>query len=81
MQRSAYPKKTRLYDLAQDPTEQNDLSASKPEKTAELNALLDAHNARQAEPLWPNVAGMPIWIDKTPADDVTLEDDYIIWPN
>ena len=81
LQRSAYPKKTRLYDLAQDPTEQNDLSASKPEKTAELNALLDAHNARQAEPLWPNVVGMPIWIDKTPADDVTLEDDYIIWPN
>ena len=81
LQRSDYPKKTRLYDLAKDPTEQNDLSASNPEKLAALNALLDAHNEQQAEPLWPSAALMPIWIDKTPADDVTLQDDYIMWPN
>jgi hypothetical protein len=32
-------------------------------------------------PRWPSVALMPIWIDKTPVEDVTLEDDYILWPN
>ena len=81
MHRSAFPKKTRLYHLAQDPTEQNDISASNPKKIAELSALLDAHNEQQMEPRWPSAAHMPIWVDKTPADDVTLEDDYILWPN
>ena len=67
--------------LAEDPTEQEDVSAANPEKIAQLSALLDAHNSRQAPPRWPSAVYMPIWVDKTPADAVTLEDDYILWPN
>ena len=81
MQRSDFPKKTRLFHLAQDPTEKNDVSAQYPQKIAELTALLEVHNAQQAAPKWPNNVLMPIWVDKTPADNVTLEDDYILWPN
>ena len=81
MQRSDSPRKTRLYHLAQDPTEQNDVSAKHPQKIAQLSAILDAHNSEQAAPSWGNNVLMPIWVDKTPADNVTLEDDYILWPN
>ena len=81
MQRSKLPEKTRLYHVAQDPTEQKDMSPTRPEKIAELTALLDAHNRQQMTPKWPSNALMPIWIDKTPADNVTLADDYILWPN
>ena len=81
MQRSAYPPMTRLYHLAKDPTEQNNVAAANPEKLAELSALLDAHNRQQSPPRWPNNILMPIWIDKTPADAVSLEDEYILWPN
>jgi arylsulfatase A-like enzyme len=81
MHRSDKPQKTRLYHVAQDPSEQNDVSADNPAKIAELSALLAAHNAQQAEAKWPSNTLIPIWIDKTPADKVTLEDDYILWPN
>ena len=33
----------RLYDLSVDPTEQSDLSASRPEDVARLSALITAH--------------------------------------
>jgi len=33
----------RLYDLSLDPTEQNDLSASRPEDVARLSALIEVH--------------------------------------
>ncbi|CAI8189215.1 MAG: Arylsulfatase [Alphaproteobacteria bacterium] len=81
MQRSKTPEKVRLFDLEQDPTEQNDVSAAHPQKITELSALLDSHNREQAAPKWPNAVLMPIWVDKTPADNVTLMDDYIVWPN
>lgn len=81
LQRSERPQQTRLYHLAQDPTEQNNVAAAHPAKIAKLTALLDAHNAQQMSPRWPSAALIPIWVDKTPADNVTLEDDYILWPN
>lgn len=45
---------TWLFNLAEDPTEKQNLASSRPDKLAELQALLAAHNAEQAEPLWPN---------------------------
>ncbi|MGB1245226.1 MAG: sulfatase-like hydrolase/transferase, partial [Porticoccaceae bacterium] len=54
-----------LFNLAVDPTEQNNLAAQNSEKLAELEALLAAHNAEQVEPLWPTVSNSPQLIDKT----------------
>ena len=81
MQTSKQPKKTRLFNLAEDPFEQNELSTAQPEKLAELTQLLAHHNSQQTAPMWPSGVEMPIWIDKSLADKPTLEDDYIYWPN
>ncbi|MGC6535689.1 MAG: sulfatase-like hydrolase/transferase [Parvibaculales bacterium] len=81
LQRSMDPKKIRLFDMAKDPLEQNEVSGQNPKKVAALIAMLDAHNAQQAAPLWPSRVSVPIWIDKTPADKLSLDDDYIYWPN
>jgi len=43
-----------LYDLAKDIGESRDLAASQPAQAAELQALWDAWNAEQAEPLVPD---------------------------
>jgi len=81
LQRAETPVQFRLFHLTEDPTEQNDVSADRPDKVAALAALLDAHNSEQAEPMWPSGVNMPIWIDKSLAEDLTLEDDFIWWPN
>ncbi len=81
LQRSMDPQKIRLFNMVKDPLEQNEVSAQNPEKVDELMALLDTHNEQQAEPMWPSRVSIPIWIDKTPADKLSLDDDYIYWPN
>jgi uncharacterized sulfatase len=81
LQRAERPEKVWLYDLAADPTEQNDLSATEPERVAELAALLDRHNAEQAPPAWPAALEVPIFIDKTGEDAQDPADTYVYVPN
>ena len=78
---SKRPDKVWLYHLTEDPTEQNNLAAQHPEKVAELQALLDKHNAEQAEPMTPSVLEGAVMIDKTGADEMLASDEYIYWPN
>ena len=70
-----------LFNLAVDPTEQNNLAAQNSEKLAELEALLAAHNAEQVEPLWPTVFNSPQLIDKTTNEPMKEGDEFIYWPN
>ena len=70
-----------LFNLATDPTEQQDLAAQMPDKVAALQSLLDDHNAAQAAPLWPSVVDGPQLIDKTEAEDYVPGDEYVYWPN
>jgi len=71
-----------LFHLAQDPTEQHNLVDSRADKVAELDALLDTHNAEQAEPLWPSVLLAPQLIDKAGSTHQYQQgDDYLYWPN
>jgi arylsulfatase A-like enzyme len=44
---------TKLFNLAEDVGEANDLSAKHPEKVEQLGALWKAWNAEQKDPLWP----------------------------
>lgn len=81
LQRSDNPDKVWLFHLDADPTEQNNLASDRPGKVAELLALLDAHNAEQAPPMFPSGGEMPVTIDKTLADEVDETDEYIYWPN
>ncbi|KCZ58344.1 sulfatase [Hyphomonas chukchiensis] len=70
-----------LFDLATDPTEQDNLADSRPDKLAELQGLLDKHLAGAVQPLYPYTIETPIAIDKTEADRVEPGDEYVWWPN
>jgi arylsulfatase A-like enzyme len=70
-----------LYNLAEDPTEQNNLASSHPDKLAELMALLDAHQRDAQEPLYPSAVEAAVPLDKTNADRFEDGDEYIYWPN
>ncbi|MEQ8859039.1 MAG: sulfatase-like hydrolase/transferase [Pseudomonadales bacterium] len=79
--RADQPDKRWLFDLAVDPTEQVNLASREPAKVRELEALLTAHNAEQAEPLWPSVLNSPQLIDKHGGQPYVEGDEYIYWPN
>jgi uncharacterized sulfatase len=75
------PDKVWLFNLDEDPTEQVNLADERPDKVAALKTLLAAHNAEQAEPLWPPNFEGPITIDKTLDQPESVDDEYIYWPN
>ena len=79
--RSDTSNKRWLFNLAIDPTEQENLAASNPEKLLLLEGLLAAHNAEQATPMWPSVTDGPQLIDKHGGQQYVPGDDYIYWPN
>jgi uncharacterized sulfatase len=81
LQVSDNPKKDWLYNLGDDPTEQNNLVGSAPDKLAELRALLAAHKASAVKPLYPYVAELPVGVDKSLAERFEVGDEYIYWPN
>jgi len=70
-----------LFDLRADPTEQNDLSAERPEKLAELEKALAAHNAEQLPSRWPSQGSFAINIDKDLSIPDAPDDEYIYWSN
>ncbi len=70
-----------LFNLAEDPTEQVNLVDTRPEKLAELEALIEEHWADARPPLYPHQTESPICIDKTLAERPCDENGYIIWPN
>ncbi|MCB1701509.1 MAG: sulfatase-like hydrolase/transferase [Halioglobus sp.] len=70
-----------LFNLAVDPTEQNNLASERPDKVAALEALLAAHNAEQATPMWPSVIQNAQLIDKPGGVPYEEGDEYIYWPN
>ena len=70
-----------LFDLGADPKEQHNLAQQQPAKVAELEALLNVHNAGQAAPLWPSVVQQAQLIDKPGGVAYEQGDEYIYWPN
>ena len=90
LQRTARPDKVWLFQLDTDPNEQNNVADQNPDRVEEMMAMLDEHNAAQAQPLWPALLESPIKIDKTIIDpqdegdeyDYWDEgDEYVYWPN
>jgi uncharacterized sulfatase len=70
-----------LFDLSADPTEQRDLSAERPGQVEELEALLAAHDAEQAEPRWPGIIEIPVRIDRTTQDPYEPGEEIAFFPN
>ncbi|WP_081811497.1 sulfatase [Hyphomonas beringensis] len=74
-------KKTWLFNLADDPTEQSDLSQREPEKLAELEALIRKHQEGAVPVLYPYTIETPVAIDKTGAEIAVDGDEYVWWAN
>ncbi|MEO1662665.1 MAG: sulfatase [Pseudomonadota bacterium] len=70
-----------LFNLAQDPTERVELSATQPEKLAELKNLIDQHWQDARSPLFPHAMEWPVRIDKTNTDPFDVSDEYVTWAN
>lgn len=70
-----------LYNLAADPTEQRDVSASMPDKVAALQALLDAQNEVLGPRSFPVLVEAAIPIDRTQADPYVPGEEFAYWPN
>ena len=81
LQVTARPDKRWLFNLNDDPNEQNNLSESEPEKVTQLMALLDEHAASARPSLYPAVMESAITIDKTLVERFVAGDEYIYWPN
>ncbi len=81
LQVSGLQDKQWLFHLEQDPGESTNLVDAEPAKLAELSALLDAHKAEQAEPIWPSSLAMPVYVDKTLADPLKDDDEFVYWQN
>ena len=75
------PAKRWLFNLANDPTEKNNLAGQEITKLAELTALLTAHHAKMPPPLWPSFIEVPVAIDKTLDQTLTPADEYTYWAN
>jgi uncharacterized sulfatase len=75
------PKKLFLFNLNNDPTEQINLTEQYPEKVKQLEAMLEEHNAEQADPLWPGIVHTPQRIDKTVQAEFSSDDEYLYWQN
>lgn len=74
-------KKTWLFNLKADPTEQNNLAMKNASKLAELKGLLVAHHKDRKPPLYAYSLEAPVAIDKTRAEKFDPGDEYVIWPN
>jgi uncharacterized sulfatase len=78
---NARQEKNWLFDLSVDPTEQNNLADARPDKLAELMALLDQHHKDAVPPLYAHKIESPIAIDKTLVQRIEPDDEYVLWPN
>ena len=81
LQLSGHPGKAWLYNLAEDPTERNNLAGAAPDRLAELQALLAAHRETAVKPLYPQTLEMPVAVDKTRAEYFEAGDEFVYWPN
>jgi arylsulfatase A-like enzyme len=81
LQVAARPEMQWLFNLAEDPTEQHNLAAERPDKLAELMALLDKHAATARPPLYPSEIEAPVAIDKDLSVPFENGDEWVSVPN
>ncbi|MEM1113331.1 MAG: sulfatase [Pseudomonadota bacterium] len=70
-----------LHNLAEDPTEQQNLADSRPDKVEQLSALLAAHQADSRGPLYPPIINSARRVDKTDIEPFEAGDEYVYTPN
>ena len=70
-----------LFDLKNDPTEQNNLIDQNAPKANELTNVLADFIAEQADPIWEGAMKSPISIDKHLKESFSREDEHAYWVN
>jgi len=75
------PKRTWLFNLAEDPYEKTNLAASRPDKVAELSAMLARQDAQMVKPTWPSLLQGAISIDHPLGVKDKASDEYVYWDN
>ena len=81
LQVSQNPRRTWLFDLADDPTEHRDLSGRRPDKVRRLRAELAAHDREMPRSLWPALLEEPIRIDVAADAPWKRGQEYVYWSN
>jgi arylsulfatase A-like enzyme len=81
LQVSARPDRVWLFNLADDPTEQNDLSQAEPERVARMRAMIEAHESQMPAPMWPALIEGPVRIDVPLTTPWSSDQEYIYWSN
>ncbi|MFZ4071304.1 MAG: sulfatase [Caulobacterales bacterium] len=81
LQTTEAPARAWLFNLADDPTEQRDLSRSNPQKLAELRALIAKHQANARPPLYPHSVEAPIAVDYSRAKRAPNDAEIVYWAN
>lgn len=81
LQTAERPKMDRLYNLAEDPTEQVNLAEGNPQKVSKLKALLAEHEKEIREPAWPSLLEGRIAIDHPGNIPLREGDEFIYWSN
>jgi len=72
--------KSWLFNLADDPTEQNNVLDKNPDVAARLQGLLDAH-LEGRKLLYPAATSMAVMIDKSLAEQYEPGDELVYWQN
>jgi len=80
-QRDTTRGKSWLFDMKNDPTEQNNRVAKEPERVRAMEAMLAQHNAEQKKPAWFMLMEAPIRVDKTRGAPFEPGDEYIYYSN
>ena len=70
-----------LYNLTVDPTEQNNLAQSEPEKLTQLVHLIENHFESAVPPVGLSVISAPVAVDKHIGEKMVEGDTYIRWSN
>ncbi len=70
-----------LHNLASDPTEQNNLAQSEPEKLTQLVRLIENHFESAVPPVGFSVISAPVTVDKHIGEKMVAGDTYIRWSN
>ncbi|MEW5684037.1 MAG: sulfatase-like hydrolase/transferase [Pseudomonadota bacterium] len=81
LQSSEAQKKVWLFNLAADPTEQNELSRREPERVKAMLAMLKAQDAASAKAIWPSLLQGPVYVDAPGGVKHKTGDEYVLWDN
>lgn len=75
------PRKEWLFDLVDDPSEQNDLLAEQSRVADRLRDVLQAHNAAQAPPRWRWTGTTAVNVDRDLSQPDQPGDEFAYWSN